>query len=135
MRLEATVQEIAALLRLADLDAQAPSLRPEVYRSRRERAREQAPRALVERYQTLLEAGRQPAIVAIDGGGCSGCHVRLPTMLEYQVRHRLAVHTCPRCRRMLYAPELLIEQNSPRTGSEKGAAPHRGAPAVPGGRS
>lgn len=111
MRIDATVQEIRALLQIAELDGQAEQLAPETYRSRREASRRRVARALLDRYQSLLEAGRYPVVVAIERGNCSGCHVRLPTIVEYQARRSPAIHTCPHCRRMLYASELLSKES------------------------
>lgn len=119
MRIEATAQEIRTLLQLAELDVQGQSLSPETYRSRREATRRRVPRGLLERYQMLLEAGRRPVIVAIERGGCSGCHVRLPTMVEHKARRAPAIHSCPRCQRMLYAPELLQEAARSSTSERK----------------
>ena len=118
MRIDATVQQIRALLQIAELDGQAEELAPETYRSRREASRRRVTRALLDRYQSLLEAGRYPVVVAIERGNCSGCHVRLPTIVEYQARRSPAIHTCPHCRRMLYASELLAKESA-TSASEK----------------
>jgi predicted nucleic acid-binding Zn-ribbon protein len=127
MSIEATVQEIRALLQLAELDVQAQELPPETYRSRREASRKRVARALLERYQSLLDAGRCPVIAAIERSSCSGCHLRLPTMVESQARRLPAVHACPHCRRMLYAPELLTAEALREAGSQKKGAPDRAA--------
>jgi predicted nucleic acid-binding Zn-ribbon protein len=127
MRIEATVREIRALLQLAELDAHAQELPPETHQRRREESRRGVARALLERYQTLLEAGRCPVITAIERGTCSGCHLRLPTMVESQARRSPAVHTCPHCRRMVYAPELLTAEDSREAGFQKKAATPRAA--------
>ncbi len=127
MRIEATVREIRALLQLAELDAHAQELPPETHQSRREASRRRVARALLERYQILLDAGRGPVITAIERESCSGCHLRLPTMVESQARRSPAVHTCPHCHRMLYAPELLTAENSREGGPQKKAATHRAA--------
>jgi len=111
MKIEATVLEIRALLQLAEVDAQADELPPEAYRSRRKAIRRHVGASLVERYQTLLEAGRFPVIAAIERASCSGCHLRLPTMVESRARRSPAFHTCPHCRRMLYVPELLAAED------------------------
>jgi len=134
VRIEATAVEIRTLLQLAELDAQAQSLSAETYRIRREETRRRAPRALLERYQRLLDVGRFPVIVAIERGGCSGCHVRLPTMVEYQARRAPAVHTCPHCRRMLYVPVLLGEEAPHAPEAPPKAAPRRAARAGAGKR-
>ena len=129
MKIETTAQEIRTLLQLAQLEAQEQDLPPEAYRSRRETSRRRVAKALLERYEALLEADRYPAIVAIDRGNCSGCHVRLPTMVEYQARRSASVHTCPHCRRMVYAPEHVGERSSHAAASEKKAGPRSQAPA------
>jgi hypothetical protein len=112
MRIEATIPQIRALLQLAELDAQAGELTPETYQSRRKSIRRHVGGSLVERYQALRDAGRSPVIAAIERASCSGCHLRLPTMVESQARRSPAVHTCPHCRRMLYAPEVLAAEDS-----------------------
>lgn len=115
MKFEATKTEIRALVGLARRSTAAPSL----------------PRPLLERYHWLLAAGRSPAVVPIERGICSGCHVRLPTMLEHQAGCSLALYTCPHCRRLLYAPALV--DGEPRTPAAK--APRRGATPSPGKRA
>jgi predicted nucleic acid-binding Zn-ribbon protein len=133
--IDATVQEIRALLQLADLDAQEPNLPPDAYRSRREASRRRVAKALLERYEALLEASRFPAIVAVERQTCSGCHVRLPTMVEYQVRRSPSVHSCPHCRRMVYAPVHLLEPGQSKAASETKKAPRRGASTPAGERT
>lgn len=108
MKIEATADQIRALLRFAELNAQAE------HPITGSRASHGVPRLLLERYSTLRDRGRSPEVVAIDRGACSGCHVRLPTMLEYEAGRSLALYTCPHCRRLLYSSELL--------GIESGAA-------------
>ncbi len=107
MKIEATVKDIRALLEIAELDRGDDRAPSETQGQRRKVAARRVPSRLLDRYQSLLEAGRTPVVVAIDRGVCSGCHMRLPTMVECIARSLPAVHTCPHCRRMLYAPELL----------------------------
>jgi predicted nucleic acid-binding Zn-ribbon protein len=106
MKFDATADEIRALLRYVELNAAAEET---ASGSRRGRVTSEhgIPPPLLERYGTLREKGRSPEVVAIDRGACSGCHVKLPTMLEYRAGRRLALYTCPHCRRLLYSPELL----------------------------
>jgi hypothetical protein len=106
--MEATAEQIQALLRLAE-----PPGSDAVPRG--------IPRLLLERVRALRERGRRPAIVAIDRGACSGCHLRLPTMMEHQARHSLALYTCPHCRRLLYSRELLRDDTASATPSRRQA--------------
>lgn len=129
MRIEATVKDIRALLELAALDG-ADQAASEARRQGRDALARRVPRRLLDPYQLLLEVGRTPVVVAAQRGICSGCHVRLPTMLEYEIRRSPAIHRCPHCRRMLYVPELVGEGS----GLDDAKAPRRAAPTA-GSRS
>jgi predicted nucleic acid-binding Zn-ribbon protein len=105
MKIEATAEQIRALLRFAQLNAAAEE--PGAHRRGQEPPPRGLPGFLLERYQSLSQTVRRPVVAAIERGACSGCHVRLPTMLEYKAVRSLGLYTCPHCRRMLYAQELL----------------------------
>jgi len=131
LKIEATVKQIRALLQLAELNEGVDKLSLEAYHRGREAVQRGLPRLLLERYQSLVAAGRTPAVAAIERGACSGCHVRLPTMLEHQAGRSLAVYTCPHCRRMVYARELIREGSH----LEEAKSSARAAPASVGRRS
>lgn len=131
MTIEATAKEICALLELAEVDQSADQPASEAHRQGREAAARRVPRRLLDRYQLLLEVGRIPVVVAIERGACSGCHLRLPTMVEQMARRSPAVHNCPHCRRMLYAPELVHEDSR----ADEGKTSRRAAPASAARRS
>jgi len=105
MKIQATDEEIRALLELAALDRGLGDPASDGRQRDRAAAAGRVPRPLLDRYLLLLEAGRTPVVAAIERGACSGCHVRLPTMVEHEARRSPAVHTCPHCQRMLFAPE------------------------------
>jgi hypothetical protein len=123
VKFEATVKEIRALLQLAEIDRGPARAQAGGSSRRREALRSCMPRLLVERYGSLVDAGYSPAVVAIERGACSGCHLRLPTMVEYAARRTPAVHTCPHCRRMLYTPELVSEDPHANAGNSRRTAP------------
>ena len=122
MKIEATVNEMRALIALAEVDQSTNPHASGIRRQRRETVARRVPRRLLDRYQLLLEVGRNPVVVPIERGACSGCHLRLPIMVEYMARRSPAVHTCPHCQRMLYAPELFCDASSPGAGKPRGAA-------------
>lgn len=111
MKIEATVKQLRALLQLAELDQNAGRPTTEASRRNREAAASHLPRRILDRYELLLEAGRTPVVVTLDRGSCSGCHLRLPTMVESKTRRSPAVHTCPHCQRMLYVREFVSEDS------------------------
>ena len=61
-------------------------------------------------YETLVGAGRLPAIVALIGEHCAGCHLRLPPQRARAVAGQLPVARCPHCARLLYDPAALERQ-------------------------
>ena len=107
MRIEATAKDVRALLELAELDRGADQTASKARAQARATAARRVAQPLLDRYELLLEVGRSPVLVAIERGACSGCHVRLPTMVADKARRSAAVHTCPHCRRLLYEPEVV----------------------------
>ena len=129
MKIEATADEIRALLRFVELSEGADAAAVAASDRSREAAQRRVPRLVLERYRALVQAGRSPAVVTVERGTCSGCHVRLPTIVEYKVVHSLGLYACPHCRRMIYAPELLAAKAAGTTSSR------RTDPVSAGGRS
>lgn len=135
MKLEATAPEIRMLLELAEIDARGQDQPPEIYGARREAQRRQVAESLLEPYEALLDSARYPAIVPITRGTCTGCHVRLPTMIESAAARSPSVHRCSHCLRLVYAPQHFTgsqAKDSRPTASPKRAASRRGARASAG---
>jgi predicted nucleic acid-binding Zn-ribbon protein len=122
VKFEASVKQIRGLLQLAELNQEADKLTLEACRRGHEAVQRGLPRIVLERYHALINAGRTPAVVAIEQGTCLGCHVRLPTMLEHRARRSPGLYTCPHCRRMLYASELLRAEPHADNGKGRRAA-------------
>jgi predicted nucleic acid-binding Zn-ribbon protein len=110
MKIAATREDILVLLELTELDRSAEPVLPEAQARARHAAERRLPDDLLTRYRRLAAAGRYPVMVAVERETCSGCHVRLATMIADLVRRSIGIYACPRCRRMLYAPELLSER-------------------------
>lgn len=109
-----TADEIAALLHLAELDAallaredegRAP-VYDEVADERHGLGARLSPEIL-EAYERVLRAGRQPAVVRLVESVCSGCHVRLHSTLDQKIRRRRGIAPCPHCLRLVYDPAWL----------------------------
>jgi predicted nucleic acid-binding Zn-ribbon protein len=105
--------EIAALVRLAELDAALVAregglgrVPDEVADERRGLGAKLSPE-IHEAYDRALRAGRRPAVVRLAANVCSGCNVRLHSTLEQRVRRRRGVGACPHCLRLVYDPAWL----------------------------
>jgi hypothetical protein len=111
VRIDVTAEQIRLLLRLVERHGEADEFAPQAFPGARVVVPRGLPRPVLERYRSLMEAGRRPPIVVIERGACSGCHVRLPTMLEQRAARAPALYTCPQCRRMLYARDVVGEES------------------------
>jgi predicted nucleic acid-binding Zn-ribbon protein len=108
--------EIAALLRLAEVDA-ALLRRPQEQREAalRDAAAERKTlgarisRDVLDAYSKALRGGRQPAVARVVAGVCYGCFVRLHAKLEHHLRQQRGVGSCPHCLRVVYDPAWLTE--------------------------
>jgi predicted nucleic acid-binding Zn-ribbon protein len=126
MRIEATREDIRVLVELIELDDRAGQVVAESETRARDAAERRLPDALLTRYRWLKATGRYPAMAAVEQETCSGCHVRLATMIADLVKRSIGIYTCPGCRRMLYAPELRAER--PAEGGAAGKAGSRRSP-------
>jgi predicted nucleic acid-binding Zn-ribbon protein len=110
---EKTALEVAALVRLAELDAallrdprRSAALGEDAAKERRELVAKLSAEVL-EAYERALRAGRRPAVVRLVGSVCSGCFMRLHSKLDHQIRHRRGAAACPHCLRVVYDPSRL----------------------------
>jgi predicted nucleic acid-binding Zn-ribbon protein len=106
--------EVAALVRLAELDAallrdprRTAALGEDTAKERRELVAKLSAEVL-EAYDRALRAGRRPAVVRLVGSVCSGCFMRLHSKLDHQIRHRRGAAACPHCLRVVYDPSCLV---------------------------
>jgi predicted nucleic acid-binding Zn-ribbon protein len=103
--------EIAALVRLAELDAallgrdsrHGATLSDDAAKERRGLVAKLSAEVL-EAYERALRAGRRPAVVRLVGSVCSGCFMRLHSKLDNHIRHRRGAAACPHCLRVVYDP-------------------------------
>jgi predicted nucleic acid-binding Zn-ribbon protein len=68
-----------------------------------EHLRKQVPRSTLQQYDLLVRSGREPVITIANQGYCTGCYLKLPAQLQYDIRRMQAVKACPSCQRLLYS--------------------------------
>jgi predicted nucleic acid-binding Zn-ribbon protein len=104
--------EVSALVALAELDVRSLASGGRaraVAASGEERGRlvRWLSGEVAESYERALRGGRQPAVVRLSGGVCSGCNVRLHATLEQRIRRTRGAAACPHCLRLVYDPAWL----------------------------
>lgn len=105
--------EVAALVHLAELDAalldradDRRSAGSDPIADERRGLATRLSREALEAYERARRAGRNPAVVRLVASVCSGCHMRLHSKLDHQIRQRGAA-ACPHCHRLVYDPAWL----------------------------
>lgn len=88
---------------------------------RRTALREAIPGVFLAAYDALGRAGRRPVVVAVRGGHCSGCYLRLPPQLDSTIRRRQSLCSCPHCGRLLYSSTPVSDtEGAPESKHETG---------------
>lgn len=105
-RADLEVEEKAVLADVDVLQERAAELEEEVAGARAERAIAVAeiPADWLAHYERLMERGRDRGLVALQGGVCGGCHMKLPPSFHHATRrHDDEMVVCEYCSRLLYS--------------------------------
>ncbi len=57
---------------------------------------------LLDQYDRIFKGKQGTAIVELDGGNCTGCHVKVTTQTVLAVKASKEIVHCPNCNRLLY---------------------------------
>jgi hypothetical protein len=77
----------------------------------RQRISEAVDQEFLKKYQTVKKA-RGNAVVELQNGTCSGCHMAIPPQLNIRILKQMEMILCPNCNRILYVkPENIPEYN------------------------
>ena len=60
---------------------------------------------LLDRYTRLFRSKDGLALVTVEHGVCSGCHMQVNTQTYLEVRAEKEIVGCPQCGRILYEPQ------------------------------
>jgi len=79
--------------RLSDLSSQRENVVPDIEKQ------------ILARYERVLENREGLAIVAVDDGACSGCHMNLPSQVVSEAKIKESIVVCGSCSRILYVED------------------------------
>ena len=60
---------------------------------------------LLDRYNRLFKSKGGIALVTVEHGVCTGCHMQVNTQTVLEVRAEKEIIGCPQCGRILYEPQ------------------------------
>ena len=79
-----------AKARLAELEA------------RRSEAGQAVPKPILQRYEFIRSRLKNPVIVPVAAGICSGCHISIPPQVFIELQKGLQILSCPNCQRLIF---------------------------------
>jgi hypothetical protein len=92
---------------LADLEEKSKTLQTQLEQFKSERAQlaQNIEEDVMERYERLFASKGDAAVVAVEHGVCTGCHMKVTTATVVQVKSGNEIVSCEQCGRILYAAE------------------------------
>ncbi len=66
-------------------------------------AEQKVPEEVLSRYRRILKSKGDKAVVAVEHGSCTGCHMKLTTQTANSARREDLLAACDNCGRLLYA--------------------------------
>ncbi len=91
----------AAQARLAELDA------------RRKEAGQAVPKPILQRYEFIRSRLKNPVIVPVNAGICSGCHISIPPQSFIELQKGVQILSCPNCQRLIYWSDHVPPEEAP----------------------
>jgi predicted nucleic acid-binding Zn-ribbon protein len=127
---------------LADIDAQAKELDGELVVAResldariqqaqarldelglrRSEAGQAVPRPILQRYEFIRSRLKNPVIVPVNAGICSGCHIAIPPQSFIELQKGIQILSCPNCQRLIYWSEHIEPEVKPEDEAAENAA-------------
>ncbi len=92
-----------AKARLAELDA------------RRREAGTAVPKPILQRYEFIRSRLKNPVIVPVNAGICSGCHISIPPQSFIELQKGIQILSCPNCQRLIYWSDHIAPEETPET--------------------
>jgi predicted nucleic acid-binding Zn-ribbon protein len=92
-----------AKARLAELDA------------RRTEAGTAVPKPILQRYEFIRSRLKNPVIVPVDAGICSGCHISIPPQSFIELQKGIQILSCPNCQRLIYWSDHIAPEETPES--------------------
>ncbi len=92
---------------LSDLDEKGKTLQWQLEELMRERENlaDAIDEEVIERYQRLFASKGDAAVVAVEHGVCTGCHMKVTTQTAVRAKSGSEIVSCEQCGRILYAAE------------------------------
>ena len=81
--------------------------------ARRKDAGQAVPKPILQRYEFIRSRLKNPVIVPVAAGICSGCHIAIPPQSFIELQKGIQILSCPNCQRLIYWSEHIESETPP----------------------
>uniref|UniRef100_I2Q0M7 Zn-ribbon protein n=1 Tax=Desulfovibrio sp. U5L TaxID=596152 RepID=I2Q0M7_9BACT len=83
--------------------------------ARRSEAGQAVPKPILQRYEFIRSRLKNPVIVPVAAGICSGCHISIPPQSFIELQKGVQILSCPNCQRLIYWSDHIAPEPTPET--------------------
>jgi len=83
--------------------------------SQRQEAGQAVPKPILQRYEFIRSRLKNPVIVPVDAGICSGCHISIPPQSFIELQKGIQILSCPNCQRLIYWSDHIKPEETPES--------------------
>jgi len=81
--------------------------------ARRSEAGQAVPKPILQRYEFIRARLKNPVIVPVNAGICSGCHISIPPQSFIELQKGVQILSCPNCQRLIYWSDHIAPEETP----------------------
>jgi len=115
--------ELAAARQSLDERVKAAEANLSTLEARRKEAEEVVPKPILQRYEFIRSRLKNPVIVPVEAGICTGCHISIPPQSFIELQKGVQILSCPNCQRLIYWSDHIRRAQAESDEANQEAAP------------
>ena len=110
--------ELAAARETLNARIQAAQASLDQLEDQRHEAGQAVPKPILQRYEFIRSRLKNPVIVPVEAGICSGCHIAIPPQSFIELQKGIQILSCPNCQRLIYWSDHIKREDTPEEAAE-----------------
>jgi len=117
-RTAALETELAAARETLNARIQAAQASLDKLEDQRHEAGQAVPKPILQRYEFIRSRLKNPVIVPVEAGICSGCHIAIPPQSFIELQKGIQILSCPNCQRLIYWSDHIKREDVPEEAAD-----------------
>ncbi len=110
--------ELAAARETLNARIQAAQASLDKLEDQRHEAGQAVPKPILQRYEFIRSRLKNPVIVPVEAGICSGCHIAIPPQSFIELQKGIQILSCPNSQRLIYWSDHIKREDTPEEAAE-----------------